>query len=98
MVVREPTGGEDLLLVESLLDEINTALALVTRLAKPADGTACNWEGLSVTDLDALVLHVRRVLLGDRVRTDLRCPAAGCGERFDLAFGISEYLSHEQSR
>ena len=96
--VRPPTGEEDLLLAESPAGDMTTALALAGRLASSADGASWSCEDLCVTDMDALVLHVRQVVFGDRVLADLRCPAPSCGQRFDLEFNIGTYLAHEPSR
>jgi hypothetical protein len=96
--LRPPTGAEDLLLAESPAGDLTTALALTRRLASPAEGTSWSFEDLCVTDLDALVLHVRQVVLGDRILAELRCPARHCGRPFDLSFDVRAYLAHEPSR
>lgn len=96
--VRPPTGAEDLLLAESPAGDMTTALALARRLTSPAEGASWSFEDLCVTDMDALVLHVRQVVFGDRILADLKCPARHCGQRFDLSFDLRAYLDHEPSR
>jgi len=98
VVVRQPTGEEDVLLLEATAYDIHLALALVARLARPADGSQPDWETLSVTDLDALLLRIRQAVLGDRIRTDLFCQEPGCGARFDISFRIGDYLDHHRPR
>ena len=98
VIVRPPTGAEDLLLAEWPAGDMTTALALTRRLASPAEGASWDFEDLCVTDLDAIVLHARRVVSGDRILADVLCPAPRCGRRFDLSFDICAYLDHEPPR
>src|SRR5262249_23930843 len=75
------------------------ALALVARLCSPAEaGPAITWDDLPITDLDTLLLRLRQVVLGDHVRADAVCDAAGCRARLDLGFRISDYLGHHRPR
>jgi hypothetical protein len=60
------------------------------------NGAAIEWSDLCVTDLDALLLLLRQMLLGNLIRTDIVCPAADCGARIDVAFRIGEYLTHHR--
>jgi len=97
VVLRPPRGAEDLLLLESgrtSTGDALLALALARRLVRVADGDPLDWNSLSVTDLDALILRLRQLVIGDRIRADVACPADGCGERIDIAFGIEEFLAH----
>ncbi len=96
VALRAPTGAEDLLLAEAPAGAPGLALALVSRLARPCEGPAIDWAGLAVPDLDALLLRLRQALAGDRIRTDVPCPAPGCGRRFDLSFAVSDYLAHHR--
>ena len=79
--------------------------ALLARLARPVEDamdsmteTAANratrWSALPVTDLDALLLHLRQACLGDRIRAETFCPSAGCSARMDVTFRIHDYLAH----
>jgi hypothetical protein len=98
VVLREPAGAEDMLLVEATAVDTRLALALVRALASPAeDGAAAlEWGALPITDLDAALLHVRQMVLGDHIRTDLVCQAEGCGRRIDVSFRVSDYLAHHR--
>lgn len=63
-------------------------------LAQSLDGSAISWDTLSVADLDALLLLMRRAVLGDRIRADTRCPAHNCQARIEVEFQVSDYLAH----
>ncbi len=97
VVLRPPRGAEDLLLLEAArtpAGDAALALALARRLVRAAEGEPLDWNGLPVTDLDVLVMRLRQLLIGDRIRADVACPAAGCGRRIDVAFGIEDFLAH----
>jgi hypothetical protein len=100
--LRYPAGTEEILLLEALAYDTTLALALITCLASRCDGergetgTKDGWGALCVTDLDALLLCIRQMVLGDLIRTDVICPVASCRTRFDVAFRISEYLAHHR--
>jgi len=96
ITVRQPTGIEDILLVESGQSVTARALCLAERLASAVDGAPLDWETLSVTDLDAFVLGLRRALIGDRIVAEIVCRAEGCGHRIDLSFAISQYLDRHR--
>jgi len=93
ITVRQPTGMEDILLVETGQSDTALALRLAERLARAVDGAPLDWETLSVTDLDAFVLGLRQALIGDRIVAEIVCRAEGCGNRIDLSFAISHYLA-----
>jgi hypothetical protein len=98
VMLREPVGAEDILLLEAPAFDTAFALELVARLAFLANGQTVEWSNLCVTDLDALLLLLRQMLLGNLIRTDIICPAADCGARIDVAFRIGEYLAHHRPR
>jgi hypothetical protein len=85
--LRPPTGADEVALLGAAADT-PAALDLAARL-----GGDQGWAALTPTDLDAYLLHVRRRALGDRVRADAACPAAGCGERIDIGFAVADYLA-----
>ena len=41
-----------------------------------------------------MVLRLRQALIGDRIRSDVVCPAAGCGQRIDIDFSIEDFVAH----
>lgn len=49
-------------------------------------------RSLCVGDREALLLHLRRLSLGDRLQGVLRCPEPGCGERMDLDLDARDLL------
>jgi hypothetical protein len=96
--LRQPAGAEDILLLEHPTNDPDLALALVARLAEPVGDTTVNWEELSVSDLEFLLLTLRQMVFGDWIRTDAVCPTHGCGKRVDVSFRIRDYLSHHAPR
>jgi len=96
VVLRHPTGAEDLLLLEASGDETELALALADQLAQPTSGATFDWRELTVSDLEALILRLRQAVIGDRVRADVACQSAGCGRRIDISFSVNDYLAHRK--
>jgi hypothetical protein len=47
---------------------------------------------LTAGDREALLLHLRRLTLGDRLQGVLSCPDPGCGEKMDLDLRVSDLL------
>lgn len=97
-MLRQPTGAEDMLLLEATTYDTGLVLEFIRHLAVPANGLVIEWETLCVTDLDALLLLLRQMIIGDVIRTDVICPAKDCGRRIDVAFRIGEYLAHHSPR
>lgn len=87
-----PVGGADEVF---LLDVADTALpseratALLARCLPDGERIA---PALTVGDREALLLHLRRLTLGETVQCVVRCPAADCGEPMDLVLGVSDLL------
>jgi hypothetical protein len=96
--LREPAGAEDALLAEAGACDAALAVALLSALAQPAEAEELDWGSLPMTDVDAALLRVRQLVLGDHVRADVVCPEGGCGQRIDVAFRVSEYLAHHAPR
>jgi hypothetical protein len=96
--VRQPSGHEDLLLLESRSLDVRLALDLACRLASTPDEGDPDWAALPVPDLDALLLLVRRGVFGDRVRGVSRCPDDRCGASVEVGFEIGDYLAHHRPR
>jgi hypothetical protein len=91
-VLREPTGMEDLLLLETPDDDA-AALGLAEVLATTEDGGEIAWQQLTPTDLDVFILRLRQAWLGDHIASRLTCRADGCASRIDMSFGIEAYLA-----
>ncbi len=65
------------------------ATALLARCLRDGDRIA---PRLTVGDREALLLHLRRLTLGEAVDCVLRCPAETCGEPMEVALGVSDLL------
>ncbi|MCP4410561.1 MAG: hypothetical protein GY807_23025, partial [Gammaproteobacteria bacterium] len=47
---------------------------------------------LTVGDREALLLHLRRLIMGERMQCVLNCPQAGCSELMDIELSVSDLL------
>jgi hypothetical protein len=92
VTLREPTGAEDLLLADCRADDPALVLRLVERLAHA--GADIDWGAQPVFDIDTLIMRLRLLVIGDRVRSHVAC--TGCGGRVELSFGIATYLAHHR--
>ncbi|MFD0119439.1 hypothetical protein ACFVZL_36215 [Streptomyces sp. NPDC058320] len=61
-------------------------------LARCLSGGASAAAMLTVGDREALLLHLRRLTLGNTVQCVVCCPAGGCGERMDLTLDVNDLL------
>jgi hypothetical protein len=96
---RRTTGHEDLLLLESHGDPLSTSIRLVERLAQRRDGETLNAAELPLADLEAMLLELRRSLIGDTVASRGKCPRPECATPIDVSFSIADYLrSHDTRR
>jgi hypothetical protein len=98
VAIRQPSGEDDLFLQESRASITEVALGLLSRLAQPADGSTVQWSELAITDIEALLLLIRRSVMGDHIETDVVCTQPDCGARITISFGIGEYLSYHHAR
>jgi hypothetical protein len=98
VTIRQPVGEDDLLLQEMRASNTALALTLISRLVRPADGSVVDWGELTITDLEALLLLIRKVVVGDLIEADLSCIQPECGAKITVSFSIREYLSYRQSR
>jgi len=90
-------GGRDeaFLLDVAALGPMERVNALLARcLATDPDGppAADLVSGLTVGDREALLLHLRRLTLGDRLDCVITCPAPECREPMELSLTVSELL------
>ena len=92
--LRQPTGRDEMLLIEARGSEPARAIAFANRLA----GDGLDAATLPAPDLDALLLRLRQALLGDRVLAETQCVAPSCRARAHIAFGIEAYLAHHAPR
>jgi hypothetical protein len=98
LAIREPTGEDEIYVLETALAPLRMILGLARRVAVTAAGSPVDWAGLPATDLAATALVIRRSWIGEVIRTDARCPGPGCHERIDVNFGIADYLRHHHPR
>jgi hypothetical protein len=90
-VLRSPTGREEEWLADHtgpIAPAVTTLIAacLVELGGMTVDRTVA--RGLLVGDRDYLVLHLRRLSLGDAVQAVATCPA--CNEKLDVDFNIAD--------
>ena len=79
--LRHATGTEDILLLEGAGNVVETSIALVGRLARHKDGEELDAAALPVTDIEALLLELRRRVFGELVWSRGRCPCRNAGRR-----------------
>lgn len=94
IALRQPSGAEDVLLVEAAACDIYLALALLSRIARVINGSVVQWEAMPIPDLDALLLRARQMVFGNLIRANALCPATDCGTRIEVVLEISDYLVH----
>jgi len=92
------TGAEDMLLLEAAGGELEVAVALCNRVARRRDGEKLDAARLPLTDVETLLLELRRMLLGDTVVARGQCPVPDCCARTDITFRLSEYMAHHRPR
>lgn len=97
-VLRPLTGEDESLLFdagEALLPVERTTAILarcVIRLGPLDEVTTDAVRSLTVGDREALLLHIRRLTLGERLQCVLRCPDGECGKKMDLELNIDDLL------
>lgn len=64
----------------------------LSRLGPHDQVTAEQVRGLTVGDREALLLHLRRLTLGDAMQCVLSCPNPACGQKMDLELRASHLL------
>lgn len=96
-LVLRAVGGEDeifLLDTEAALPS-ERATALLARCligdARDADAETIA-RSLTVGDREALLLHLRRITLGETLDCVLQCPAEECDERMEIELRVSDLL------
>lgn len=98
VAVQPPTGREDLLLQEAGNLEVALVFTLFDRLIRLPQDAPRNWSELAITDLETLLLLVRREVLGDLIQAETECTVVDCRARVDVSFRISEYLASVKPR
>lgn len=96
--LRPLTGGDEAFLADqgSRLLPVNIGTVLLARtLARigPCDAVDDEVVGrLTVGDREALLLHLLRITLGDRLQAVVSCPAAACAEKMDVDLSVASLL------
>jgi hypothetical protein len=96
--LRSLNGDDEVFLLEtdgSLLPAQRTTALLaccLTRLGPLSPVTTEAAASLTTGDREALLLHLRRLTLGERLQCVLICPDPDCGEKMDLDLRVSDLL------
>jgi hypothetical protein len=108
VALRVPRGSDDLFVHEAYGSAPQVALLLarrLTRAPKPAGSGEISDErasfdcaDLTVTDFEALLLHLHSALFGPRVECVIVCPQASCGAPLEISFRVGEYLADIRPR
>jgi hypothetical protein len=98
MAVREPTGDDEVYLVETRLPPLPALLGLACRVTSAVSGGPLDWPRLPAADLAVAALVIRRSLLGDWIRAEARCSEPDCRELIDVSFSSGDYLRYHQPR
>src|SRR6266567_2717289 len=96
--VRQPSGNDDLMLLESSTPDVLIALRLAAHVVSMPGGAEPDFSALPVPDLDALLLFLRSRVFGDFLRVLIHCSNSSCGAQVEIGFGIVSYLSHHRPR
>lgn len=96
-LLRPLTGGDEAALSERRPDlrlRLGTELLARTLLrvgpcTEVDEGVV---RGLTAGDREALLLHLRRISVGERMQAVVTCPAADCAERMDVDLEIARLL------
>ncbi|HEX7979880.1 MAG TPA: hypothetical protein VF461_14830 [Gemmatimonadaceae bacterium] len=90
VTLRAVTGEDEAFLLESADDLAPSlrATALLERCIDEPD-VAASAHALTVGDREALLLHLRRLTIGETLDCVLACPADSCGERMELALPVA---------
>ena len=86
-----------MMLADSFDAEPDLALALVQRLTELEGGEAIG-PAIVLADLDALLLRIRQMTVGDNLVAVSRCIVPTCAQPVDISFGIGQYLDHNRPR
>jgi hypothetical protein len=98
VLVRPPDGTDDLLILETEGNVVARALALLARVALPANEEAADWPTLCITDFEILLAALRETVLGPAMLCAFDCPGADCGERVEVGFSLADYAAPARPR
>lgn len=98
VILRAFTGHDEEFVSELVLDTppvvLSTELLLrcIQRMERLETVDRRAVERLVVGDREALLWHLRRLTLGERLQSTLRCPVPECGAAMDLDLSVSDLL------
>ncbi len=84
--------GDVLLPAERTTALLARCLTRLEGLERAAQQPGALARALTVGDREALLLHLRRLTVGERLLCVLHCPAPGCGQPMDLELRVSDLL------
>jgi hypothetical protein len=93
-----PTGADDVVLLEAGDLDLGVAVMLLDRVVRRVDELPVEWSALTMTDVDVLLLCLRRRVFGDRLVAEVVCAAPTCAARVDINFSITDYLDQNRPR
>lgn len=96
--LRQFTGAQDLMVLESSASPVSVWIALIRTLASRTGEADLDASALPFQDLQALALEQRRKLFGDEIRSRRRCHVRNCQAQTEVAFRIGEYLDRYRPR
>jgi hypothetical protein len=88
-------GSADEVLILESRDAMAPCRRATTVLARCLEGPfepLALARALTIGDREALVLHLRRLTVGDRISATLRCPDRECAKPMDLTLSVTELL------
>src|SRR6266536_3258635 len=94
--LRPLTGEDEAFLAdgaESLLPAYRTTALLARCLTRvgPITVTPDVARSLTVGDREALLLHLRRATIGERLQCVVNCAGRGCGKPMDVALTVEDF-------
>lgn len=95
VLLREPTGADELVVLQSGSSAAATMLELADRLGSER-GESIDWRTLPAVDLAAAALLIRSSWLGELIRAEAFCPAPGCQEAIDVPVSVDAFIAHHQ--
>ncbi len=94
-----PVNGRDEVFLRQVADTLSPAAVgtallarCVQRMGPCGDVTPDLVRSLSVGDREALLLHLRRMSLGESISCVVSCPGEDCGQRLDATLGVADLL------
>jgi len=88
----DPMEERDLAEARRELTPAQLATRLLAAAVVSVGAVRTDPRALAVGDREALLLHVRRLTIGERLPCVLSCPIEGCGEQLELELDVADLL------